>query len=345
MDRVQQRRLPAEWEEQDAVLLAWPHEQSDWAPVLPKAQATFCDIIGSIIQYQQVILAAPKPNDALRILTAAGIDPDKVRIYQVPSNDTWARDFGPICIYDPEGPKLFNFTFNGWGKKFTADLDNQITGKLHRLGAFGSTPLIDYDLVLEGGSIESDGEGTLLTTSNCLLEKNRNPQLSREELETFLREAFGVEQVLWLDHGHLSGDDTDSHIDTLARFAPGNTIVYQGCDNQEDEHYLELKRMVAQLREFRTIDEQPYRLLPLPLPQPIIAEEGYRLPATYANFLIINNAVLVPTYNDPADQAALEIIGTSFPDRHIIGIDCRALVLQHGSLHCVTMQIPKGVMS
>jgi agmatine deiminase len=344
MNTSNERYLPAEWGEQDAVLLTWPHPQSDWAPILTDVEAVYCEIIRSILKHQAVILTTPDPARTRSVLSSAGIDSPLLQLFHLPSNDTWARDFGPLCVFQQGRPVLLDFTFNGWGNKFRADLDNLITAGLHKLGAFGGTPLLDGKIVLEGGSIESDGAGTLLTTSQCLLEKNRNPHLTLDQLDVLLCNTFGVEQVLWLHSGHLSGDDTDAHIDTLARFAPHRTIVYQGCTDPGDEHYLPLQAMAAQLEGFRTLSDQPYRLRALPLPQPILAEEGYRLPATYANFLIINGAVLVPTYADPADREALATIGDAFPGREIIGIDCRTLIKQHGSLHCVTMQIPKGVL-
>ncbi|MBN2702906.1 MAG: agmatine deiminase family protein [Pontiellaceae bacterium] len=317
---VSTKRLPAEWAPQDAVLLAWPHENTDWAPLLKAAQQTFDHIAYAVERFQRVIRVAP---DA----------------FNVPTDDTWARDFGPITIEENGAPLLLDFTFNGWGNKFSAEQDNRITQTLHQLGAFGHTPLRSIDLVLEGGSIESDGEGTLLTTAECLLNPNRNPNLSKAQIETALRNELGADTILWLNHGALLGDDTDAHIDTLARLAPERTIVYTACDDPEDAHYDELKKMEHELEAF-----SDYRLLPLPWPSPKYDDEGHRLPATYANFLVINGAVLVPTYNDPADDAALAVVQKAFPDREVIGIDCSTLILQHGSLHCVTMQIPKGVL-
>jgi agmatine deiminase len=314
------RRLPAEWEPQDAVLLAWPHATTDWADCLADAQKTFAEIEAAIRRFQPVIVVR---SDA----------------YDLPCNDTWARDFGPVTTEEDGTPVLLDFTFNGWGNKFAAELDNAITRKLHALGAFGQTPLRPVDLVLEGGSIESDGDGTILTTSTCLLNPNRNPQLTKEQIEEQLKEAFGAHTVLWLEHGHMEGDDTDAHIDTLARLCPDRTIVYVACDNPQDAHYPDLKAMEAELQAL-----EGYRLLPLPWPAPKYGADGDRLPATYANYLVINGAVLVPTYNDPADAQALETVGKAFPGRAIIGIDCSTLIRQHGSLHCVTMQIPKGVL-
>lgn len=314
------RRLPAEWEPQDAVLLVWPHEDSDWYPVLDAARATVQEIINAIERFQPVMLISPDAWD-------------------LPTNDTWARDFGPITILEDGKPMLLDFTFNGWGGKFAAHNDNAVTRLLHARGAFGATPLRTVDLVLEGGSIESDGEGTLLTTAHCLLNPNRNPQLSRRQVEDTLKLELGVDNILWLEHGYLAGDDTDAHIDTLARLCPDRTIVHVACDDPLDEHYAALKAMEDELRQFAG-----YRLLPLPWPRAKYDADGERLPATYANYLVINGAVLVPTYDDPADAAALGVIATAFPDREIIGIDCSTLILQHGSLHCITMQIPRGVL-
>jgi len=314
------RRLPAEWESQDAILLVWPHERTDWSPMLAEVRHTVQTIIEAIERFQPVIL----------------IRSDK---WDVPTNDTWARDFGPITIEENGIPVLLDFTFTGWGGKYAAEKDNAANHKLHAAGAFGTTVLRTVDLILEGGSIESDGQGTLLTTTECLLNPNRNAHLSREQIEERLKTELGVSDILWLQHGHLVGDDTDAHIDTLARLCPDKTIVYVACDDPADEHFASLKAMERELEHF-----SGYRLLPLPWPGAKYDSAGQRLPATYANYLVINGAVLVPTYNDPADSLALTVIGKAFADREIIGIDCSTLILQHGSLHCITMQIPGGVV-
>jgi len=316
---VLNRRLPAEWESQDAILLVWPHERTDWSPMLAEVRRTVQAIIETIERFEPVIL----------------IRSDK---WDLPTNDIWARDFGPITIEENGIPVLLDFTFTGWGGKFAAEKDNAVNRKLHAAGAFGTTALRTVDFILEGGSIESDGQGTLLTTTECLLNPNRNPHLSREQIEERLKTELGVTNILWLQHGHLVGDDTDAHIDTLARLCPGKTIVYVACDDPADEHFASLKEMQQELEQF-----SGYRLLPLPWPGAKFDSQGHRLPATYANYLVINGAVLVPTYNDPADSLALEVIGKAFADREIIGIDCSTLILQHGSLHCITMQIPEGV--
>jgi agmatine deiminase len=338
------RRLPAEWEAQDGVLLAWPHAQSDWRDTLASVQSVFVDIVRVISRFERVLIVAPEIEPVREQLRQGGVDPQQVILYPIDTNDTWARDFGPITIFENGTPVLLDFGFNGWGLKFAADLDNRITGHLTRLWAFDRREVRIPGLILEGGSIESDGCGTLLTTSECLLSPNRNPHLDRGGIERALVDLLGVSRVLWLDNGYLAGDDTDSHIDTLARLCPGDTIVYARCDNPADEHYAALSAMEAELRGFRTAAGRPYRLVPLPWPQPCHDDDGQRLPATYANFLIINGAVLVPTYNDPQDVAALTTLAKVFPHREIIGINCRPLIVQHGSLHCVTMQIPKGVL-
>lgn len=338
--------LPPEWSPQSAVMLTWPHEESDWQPWLNLVEPVFVEIARQVSRRERVLITCRSEahrRHVADLLQQAGITPDQTRLYVAPSNDTWVRDHGPITVLRNGHPLLLDFVFNGWGQKFAAELDNQVTRHLHAAGAFGDTPLRSLDLVLEGGSIEVDGDGTLLTTSHCLLSPKRNPDLNRSQIETELGRELGVRRVLWLEHGHLEGDDTDSHIDTLARFCDPETIAYVSCDDPGDDHYQELKAMEAELRAFRTAQGQPYRLVPLPWPRPKHAADGRRLPATYANFLIINGAVLVPTYDDPADEEALARLRACFPGRDVIGIPCAPLILQNGSLHCVTMQLPAAV--
>jgi agmatine deiminase len=341
--QMMKRRLPAEWETQDGVLLAWPHPASDWHSCLDQVEPVFAAIIATISRFERVVLVAPDAAAAGSRLAEAGADLSRISTYPIPSNDTWARDFGPISVLEEDRPVLLDFGFNGWGLKFAADLDNLLSRRLAEDGAFAA-PLRTTGLILEGGSIESDGRGTILTTAECLLHPNRNPHLSRQELEERLAGLFGANHFLWLENGYLAGDDTDSHVDTLARLCPDDTILYVACDDPADEHYPALTAMAEELRAFRTRDGRPFRLLPLPWPATAYDDEGSRLPATYANFLVINGAVLVPTYGDPRDASALATVAAAFPGREIIGIDCRPLILQHGSLHCVTMQLPKGVL-
>lgn len=259
-----------------------------------------------------------------------------------PSNDTWARDHGFITLTDDEGHhRLLDFCFNGWGEKFPADLDNAINRRLYDEGKLKGEYVDCLDFVLEGGSIESDGKGTVLTTTGCLLAPHRNQPLTKKQIEERLKRELHAERILWIDHGSLTGDDTDGHIDTLVRICPDDTLLYVGCDDPGDEQYEGLRLMEDQLKTFRTLDGRPYRLLKLPMPRPIHDGDD-RLPATYANFLVINGAVLCPTYAQPdLDAKAITIIGKAFPGREMVGIDCRSIIKQHGSLHCCTMQFPK----
>ncbi len=333
------RRLPAEWEPQQFVQLTFPHAGTDWAPMLEAALACFAEIAAVISRFEPVLIVCQDKASLQPLLT--GADFSRIRYAEgIPSNDTWARDHGGITIIENGELVILDFVFNGWGLKFPANHDNLITCRLARQGVFGSARIRHGSMVLEGGGIESDGQGTLMVTSECLLSPNRNPHLSRRQTENMLKRLFGLQQILWLDYGYLAGDDTDSHIDTLARFCSSDTIAYVQCNNPDDEHYPALQAMERQLAAFRTLQGQPYRLTPLPLPSPCFAEDGHRLPATYANFLIINGAVLVPTYNVPEDEQALSRLANCFPDRDIIGVPCRTLIEQHGSLHCVTMQYP-----
>ena len=338
------RRLPAEWEPQDGVLLCWPHPDTDWAPDLEPVEGVFTDLIRAIARFATVLLVAADPQHAAEVLRRARVDTDRVRFHPAPSDDTWARDFGPITVYDAAKPTLLDFTFNGWGGKFQAGQDDRLTAGLHAAGAFGATPLERPGLILEGGSIDSDGRGTLLTTTRCLLHPGRNPHLDRAGVETELRRWLGAERVLWLEHGELRGDDTDAHVDTLARFAAPDVIVYQGCDDPADPHFEPLARMAAELAGFRTPEGERYRLLPLPWPAARYDLEGSRLPTTYANFLVVNGGVLLPIYGDPADAPAAKMLRLAFPAREVVPVACAPLLQQHGSLHCLTMQLPRGVL-
>ena len=340
-------RLNAEWFPQSGVILAWPHRNSDWSSNLIDAERVYCDISRHITRFEKLLIIfrdQEHRNHITGLLDQQGISPKQVRWSQAPSNDSWARDFGPITVTINKQTTLLNFIFNGWGNKYPATLDNQITRQLANNGSFGSTTLQDIDFVLEGGSIDCDGNGTLLTTRDCLLTPTRNPTLDQSDIESLFKETLGLERILWLEHGELSGDDTDSHIDMLARFCDENTIAFSACDNPEDEHFLPLQAMHEELKHFQRKDGQAYDLVALPLPKACFNDEGQRLPASYANFLIINNAVLVPVYNDPADDIALLRLQACFPNHEIIAIDCLPLIQQYGSLHCVTMHLPEGVL-
>jgi agmatine/peptidylarginine deiminase len=356
-------RLPAEWEPQSGVQLTWPHRDTDWAPILDDVLAVYHDMAREISCRERLLIVGHASQ--------RGSSPEEDRhagkrdlLVSCPTNDTWARDHGFITLFDDltidnlrfeptrsqlsnsklSNCKLLDFKFNGWGEKFPADLDNAINRRLYDVGALHGEYVDHLDFVLEGGSIESDGKGTIFTTSQCLLAPHRNQPLTRDEIEQRLKDYLCADRVLWIDHGNLAGDDTDGHIDTLVRICPDDTLLYIGCDDPSDEHYDDLRLMEEQLRTFRTIDGRPYHLMKLPMPSPIYDGDD-RLPATYANFLVINGAVLVPTYAQPdLDAEAMRIIGQAFPDRDIVGIDCRPLIRQHGSLHCCTMQFPEGVL-
>ncbi len=342
-------RLPAEWEKQSGVQLTWPDETTPWYE-LDKVVECYVKIAAAILKFERLMVVATDPSAAKMTMavTAAKcgvqMDVDKIMWQQAEINDTWARDHGGIAVYGDNGEKyLYDFVFNGWGLKFASNLDNQITKKIFFDGAFAEDVMcVDMrPYVLEGGSIECDGAGTMMATTECLCSQNRNEYLSQEEVEAELMQAFGLKRVLWVDHGGIIGDDTDSHIDILARFASEDTIVYTACDDTDDENYAALKAMEEQLKTFRTLDGKPYNLIPLPLPDALYLDDE-RLPGSYANFLIVNGAVLIPGADSPKDEIAREQLQKAFPDREIVVIDCRALLSGHGGLHCVTMNFPEG---
>lgn len=342
------QRLFPEWHPQDAVQLTWPTDESDWAPMLERIEATLEAMVVAIARYQRVLISVPDATTRERLIAAfrrLGVADDRLTLIEAPTDDTWARDHGPIGVERDGKVVLLDYVFTGWGGKFPAERDNALTGRLRDAGMFAAA-VETRDMVLEGGAIETDGQGTLLTTEACLLNRNRNPQLGRDDIEARLRADFGIDRVLWLTHGYLEGDDTDSHIDTLARFCDPQTIAYVRCDDREDPHYPALAAMQEELMTLRQSNGAPYRLVALPWPSPCFdPDDGHRLPATYANFLIINGAVLVPTYGDGADAVALATLAEAFPDRDVVPIDCRSVIRQHGSLHCLTMQLPRGTLA
>lgn len=339
MKTVRHKILPAEWAEQEFVQLTWPHDNTDWADMLDEVNECFVNIAKAILRFQNLLIVCTDSDEVETHFTEDELL--NITFAEMPTNDTWARDHGGITVIEDGKPIIYDFTFNGWGLKFAANYDNQITRKLYEAGIFEKRGHRNcFKFILEGGSIESDGEGTLLTTADCLLSDNRN-NLSEDDMDAKLKSFFGAKKVLWLNHGYLAGDDTDSHVDTLARLCPNNTIAYVRCTDRTDEHFQALKKMEDELKTFTVLDsDTPYTLIPLPMADEVYFE-GERLPATYANFLIINGAVLVPTYNSPKDIYTIAQLQKAFPDREIIGIDCRVLIKQHGSLHCVTMQYPK----
>lgn len=334
--------LPSEWAPQSAVQLTWPHAGTDWAEMLDEVVPCFVAIAKEVLKREKLIVVCPNAKEVKSLL--GEIDEERLLLFEFPSNDTWARDHAGISVFIHGQPYLYDFAFNGWGMKFPANFDNQLNFLLYGSKAFQEEVAYKnmMSFVLEGGSFESDGQGTLLTTAECLLSPNRNDSMNELEIEDLLKRKFGLDRVLWLRNGYLAGDDTDSHVDTLARFCDVNTIAYvMPSEDLEDEHTEELRLMEEELRLFKTKNGDPYRLIGLPMADAVWFE-GERLPATYANFLIINGAVLMPTYNSQKDAVAKAQLQIAFPDREIVGINCLPLIKQHGSLHCVTMQYPES---
>ncbi|MCF2858673.1 agmatine deiminase family protein [Pseudoalteromonas sp. SMS1] len=340
--------LLPEWSLQDAVMLTWPHKETDWVDILDQVEPVYVALCQHISQVQQVVVVAHDlelKSHITALLNDANVDITKVKFVDAPCNDTWARDHGPLTTANIHGQLCVkDFVFNGWGNKYASELDNNINTALCHQLANNANQVHNVDIVLEGGGIEINEHGVLLTTSECLLNPNRNPQLSKTQLETLLAKELGARDFLWVDHGYLAGDDTDSHIDTLVRFAPNNTLVYVQCDDKEDEHYAALAAMASQLSSFKTPEGDPYTLIPLPWPSAIYNHDGDRLPATYANYLIINDTVLLPIYGDKQDALALTQLQKAYPERTVIGIDCLPIIHQFGSLHCITMQLPQGFL-
>ena len=341
---MNQYYLPAEWHMQDAVMLTWPHKETDWADKLTQVEPVYLDLVKAITQFQSIVIICHDETLKRHIINLLAQNQQsltKITFVIAATNDTWARDHGPITlINDQKAPRVLNFTFNGWGNKFDSALDNDINNALIEQLAISNYQHLDF--ILEGGAIESNGEGCLLTTKSCLLNQNRNPHLLAKEIEDYLIDLFKLKKIIWLKHGHLIGDDTDAHIDTLARFAPHNQIIFQGCQDEGDPHFQSLNAMKKELQHCRNQCDLPFNLIELPFPAAQYGTNNERLPATYANFLIINKAVLVPTYQVAQDKAALALFIKAFPNYQIIAINCQPIIEQYGSLHCLTMQLPQG---
>ncbi len=339
-----QRQFPAEWETESIIFMALPNAYTDWEETLEDVLHTYKCLIKTFIDAGEEVLLLVRDKEAEKIIEIAeGVS---LHCVEYDFNDTWTRDYGPLTIEIDGEWNALDFGFNGWGLKFAADKDNLASLALVKAGILRKEAYVNCrDFILEGGSVESDGHGIVLTTSRCLCSPNRNGGKSKQQIEEALHRLLGAEKILWLDYGALEGDDTDSHIDTLARLCPDNTILFTDCQDKDDPHYEEMDRMHKQLETFTSLQEKQFRLIPLPFPTPQYDKEGQRLPATYANYLATDRNVFFPTYSDPGkDIAAREAISTAFPRHNIIGIDCRALIVQHGSLHCATMQIPKKLI-
>ena len=334
------RQLLPEWTPQWGVLLAWPDAHTDWADHLADAETCYLDILAALLDHEHVLLVCRNAHTREHIhaqVAARGIDAQRLQVVIADYNDTWARDFGPIAVECNGDVELLDYTFTGWGGKFDADKDNTLNRRLP-----WQLPLHSPSLVLEGGAIDTDGQGNLLTTRHCLRNPNRNPDLTEAELSALLKEQLGITDIWWLDHGELEGDDTDAHVDTLARFVDARTIAYVQCRDQNDSHYASLAAMEQELQALAM--QHNLTLVPLPLPTPQFNREGERLPATYANFLITNEKILLPIYGCDTDQTAIDAMQTVCGNRTVTPVNCRVLIEQHGSLHCVTMQLPRGAV-
>jgi len=339
-------RVPAEWEWYDTVMIAWPHPATDWAYMLPEITDCYIELAKAIVASGLRVLVVTPDADEVRA-RLEWIPAGRLIVFAAPTNDTWTRDYGPITFEHEDGTcGIADFQFNGWGLKFAANLDNMVSLRMVEAGLLTKLYRPHLDFVFEGGAMEVDGHGTMLSTSACLMSLNRNGAVAKESLEAYFRNTLGITALHLLNHGHLAGDDTDSHIDTLARFAPGDTILYVKSYNPSDEHTADLNCMEGELKELRTPQGNPYNLIALPLPDPIYDENGERLPATYANFLITPRTVLMPVYGQKNnDLLAEQMVRIAFPDRDVITVDCRALIKQHGSLHCATMQLKDAVLA
>ena len=334
--------LPAEWAPQRGIQLTWPHAQTDWLPYLDDITKTFVEMAKVITTDEQLLIVTPEPDKVKALLEQqlSSSQHANIRYFAIDTNDTWARDHGAVTLSNGTALHMLDFKFNGWGEKFEWQKDNAITRNMDQMGAFDGSVEDHTDFVLEGGSIESDGKGTIFTTSCCLLAPHRNQPMMREDIERKLLETLHAERIVWLEHGQLLGDDTDGHIDTTVRLAPNDTLLYIYSD-EDDVHFADFQALEDQLKTLRTLEGKPYHLLRLPFPEPIYDNEE-RLPATYANFVILNHHVLCPTYAQlERDRLAMQQLQKAFPDRKVIGIDARTVIRQHGSLHCLTMQYPK----
>jgi agmatine deiminase len=338
--------MPAEWELHEAIWLSWPHREATWPRAFERVPGIFVQMAREIAESELVRINVSDPSMAKRVrflLEAGRVDMNQVRIHYNPTNDAWCRDHGPIYVVrDRDGRReraIVDWEFNAWGGKYPSfDRDNAIP---RRISDEFTEKRFSPGIVLEGGSIDVNGRGTVLTTEACLLNRNRNPHLSKREIETYLEDYLNVTNTLWLGDG-IVGDDTDGHVDDLTRFVSADTVVTAVEKNPDDVNYKALKENLDRLQDMRLENGEKLKVVELPMPNPVTFE-NVRLPASYSNFLICNTKVLVPTYRSPQDAEALEILKGFFPDRAIVGIDCTHLVWGLGAFHCVSQQQPAGV--
>jgi agmatine deiminase len=333
--------LPAEWEHQTGVLISWPTKNTDWQSNLADAEATYLEL-SRVITQQAVAYICCRDSETTQhvqqLLSEHKFSADQYELFTIPYDDTWTRDYGPISVHKANEICWLDFGFNAWGGKYPHQQDNKLTRILNTQFKPERT-FESINFVLEGGSIDSDGLGTVLTTSQCLLSAERNPGMSKQQIEEKLKSTLGIQRMLWLDYGRLEGDDTDAHIDTLARFCAPDTIAYVQYTDQSDPQFESLSAMERQLKSFTQVDGTPYRLIPLPVATACFNKQGQQLPASYANFLILNGVVLAPVYGVETDSLALIQLQKCFPNYTITPVQCRSLIEQFGSLHCITMQI------
>ena len=335
--------FPSEWVQQSGVLLTWPDRNTDWQSDFLEVLIVYEQIAKEILLREKLLLVCNNKEELPSFLQK---EDNSLIIVEMEINDTWARDFGPLTVLKNGSPVLLNFRFNGWGMKYAACYDNQISPRLFGKKIFmRKVELKDYsDFVLEGGSVETNGKGCLLTTESCLLSRNRNETKTREEIESFLKEVFYIKKIIWLKNGYLAGDDTDGHVDMLVRFCSSDTLAYVKCYREEDEHFMSLEKMEKELFKATDQNGNPFHLVPIPLPDSVFDRDGSRLPASYLNFLILNDVVIVPVYKVSQDKTAIKIIETLFPGRHIVPVYSVPLIRQHGAVHCISMQFPDGVL-
>ncbi|MDQ7948383.1 MAG: agmatine deiminase family protein [Pedobacter sp.] len=334
--------FPAEWAKHEATWLSWPHKEASWPGKLETIYAPYCQFIKAVAKGEKVrINVRDEEMKAFAISELKKVDADlaQIEFYFNESNDAWCRDHGPAFLIkrsDPHAKAVVDWGYNAWGGKYPPfELDDVIPTKIAK---HFDLPLFEPGIVMEGGAVEFNGAGTILTSRACLLNENRNPHLNQEQIETYLKEFYGAEQVLWVGDG-IVGDDTDGHIDDMTRFVNEDTILTVVESNPLDENYLLLQENLAELKKMKLKDGRSLNIIKLPMPSPVIYEDT-RLPASYANFYIANAAVIVPTFRDVNDQLALEIIQKAFPDREVIGIDSTDIIWGLGSFHCLSQQEP-----
>ena len=336
-------RMPAEWEPHTATWLAWPKNIETWPEHLPEARRAFVDMITALTEWEKVVLLIDEPyqNELAQNPHFQSITSDRISLHRHPYNDSWIRDSGPIFVTsESESPALIahDFVFNAWGEKYQPFADDDRIPDLAQQ-EFG-IDMIRQSLVLEGGSIDVNGRGTLMTTEQCLLHPNRNPHLNRSELENELHRCFGIQRVLWLGGG-IEGDDTDGHVDDITRFTDETTVITVRANQRNDPNYEPLEENYRRLKQFGDQDGNPLTVVDIPMPDIHLTGPFGRSPASYANFYIANHQVLVPVYGAPNENSVLSVFRDLFPDRKVVPIDCVGLVCGLGSIHCVTQQQPQ----